>query len=224
MKFFLLILLGGLPSLTFADCTSLCHASEVKVNEKVIEIGSKYLYVREATNTNDAPEIDFWLKRCGLGTGYPYCSAFVANQFKDTFDKYNMKTPFPMYAGVAKFAEYCINRPLTFKVISTKKMNWGIDKPEIGDVVSWKHGSSAFTGFGYKGHAGLMISAEDNKLVNTLEANTNGGYGGDQSGTVQGDMTYGNEGVYKKRRSLGLTTDFPIMYFIRLNKRVYEYE
>jgi len=220
MKVFLIILCLFLPATVLADCTTLCHASGANINEKVIGFAEKYLYVREATNNNDAPEIDRWLKQCGLGGGYPYCQAFVANMYKDTFDKYNMKSPFPMSAGVAKFADYCNQRPLTFKLISTKKMTWGVDKPEIGDVASWKHGSSAFTGFNYKGHAGLVISTDD-KFVYTIEANTKGVNGGDQSGTVLGDMTYGHEGVYKRKRTLGLTTDFPIMFFIRLNQRTF---
>lgn len=207
-----------------AECmVSLCHPTETKVNEEVIKVGEKYLYVREATNNNDAPEIDKWLKNCGLGSGYSYCQAYVASMYKDTFSKYNLKSPFPMYAGVAKFAEYCSNRPLTFKVISTKKMTWGVDKPEIGDVASWKHGSSKFTGFNYKGHAGLVLSS-DSKYVYTIEANTKGVDGGDQSGTVLGDMTYGHEGVYKRKRTLGLTSDFPIMFFIRLNQRTIDNE
>lgn len=220
-KIFFIFLIGFLPSIAWCGCTSICHAKEVYINEKVIEISEKYLYVREQTNNNDAPEIDYWLKRCGLGTGYPYCSSFVANMYKDTFDKYKLDSPYPMYAGVARFAEYCYKRPLTFKVISTKKLNWGVDKPQIGDIASWKHGSSAFTGFGYKGHAGLVLSSDDNKLINTIEANTKAGYGGDQSGTVKGDMKYGYEGVYKRKRSIGLDTDFPIIFFIRLNKRIY---
>jgi len=129
-----------------------------------------------------------------------------------------------MYAGVAKFAQFCTNRPLTFKVISTKKMTWGIDKPQIGDVVSWKHGSSAFTGFNYKGHAGFVVSVNDDKTVNTIEANTKPGPGGDQSGSVKGDLRYGMEGVYLRTRSIALDSNFPILYFIRLQKRDFDYE
>jgi hypothetical protein len=126
-----------------------------------------------------------------------------------------------MYAGVSRFAEYCVKHPFDFKVISTKKMNWGIDKPQVGDLISWKHGSSTFNGFGYMGHQGLT---REQVLVDvhSIEANTKAGAGGDQSGAVKGDLRYGHEGVYKRTRSIALNTKFPIMYFIRLNKRQYD--
>lgn len=215
MKFVLLFLL--IPSFVFAG--------EVKINERVIENSKQYLFVREATNNNDHPMIDQWLKNCGLAKGNPYCQAFVVWNYQEAFNSINKTSPFPKYGRVAYFAEYCLKRPLTFKVISTKSMVWGVDSPQVGDVISWKHGSSVFNGFGYAGHAGLVVSSSDKlKSVISIEANTKSGYKGDQSGTIKGDMTYGNEGVYEKVRKTDRNTNFPIMYFIRLKTRTFEYE
>jgi hypothetical protein len=217
---FILVLI--IPTNLWATCFD-CHARDmVNINEEVVLTANKYLYVREATNNNDAPEIDKWLKVCGLGSGYSYCAAFTVSMYKETFEKFNLKSPLPRTAGVAKFAEYTIKRPFEFKVISTKKMNWGIDKPQVGDLVSWKRGSSIFNGFGYMGHQGITISPLPNMRVKAIEGNTKAGEGGDQSGTVKGDMKYGHEGVYVRERGLGLNSKFPIVYFIRLQKVQYE--
>lgn len=220
----LLFLVIFLPAYAYGGCASMCHALELKVNEKVVENARKYTYVREATNNNDAPEITQWLKYCGLGGGYSYCQAFVVWNYKEVFELIDQKSPFPRYAGVARFAEYCNKNPLTFKMISTKQIKWGINTPEIGDIASWKHGSSTFTGFNYYGHAGFVRYIDKNLNIYTVEANTKAGNGGDQSGSIKGDMTDGLEGVYERTRSINLKSNFPIMYFIRLNKRTYEYE
>lgn len=203
-------------SFTLAETCNTCHA--IDVGNEVIINAEKYLYVREKTNSNDTPEINTWLKNCGLGKGYSYCQAFVASMYKITYNSVNQKSPWPMTAGVAKFAEYCNKRPFEFKVISTKKLNWGIDKIESGDVISWKHGNSIFNGFNYQGHAGLGIKNIKSNIY-TIEANTKAGPGGDQSGTVKGDMRYGHEGVYKRVRTLGLNSNFPIMFIIKPIKR-----
>jgi hypothetical protein len=217
----LLFLIAFLPTVAFAGQCKDCHAIEVKINESVIETSRKYSNVREATNNNDSPEIHIWQKNTGIGKTDPYCAAFTVSMYKDTFAEYKLKSPVPMIGGVANFAAYATKHPFDFKMISTKKMNWGIDKPEIGDFVSWKHGSSAFTGFNYKGHQGLVVAPKPNMTVDTVEGNTKAGNGGDQSGTIKGDMTYGHEGVYFRNRPLALNSNFPIMYFIRLNKRTF---
>jgi hypothetical protein len=218
-----LILLLLLPSLSLgATCTD-CHASEfVNINEKVIEVAMKYKNVREKKNNNDDPKITEWLKFCYVGPGESYCAAYTVSMYKEAFESIMLKSPFPRCAGVARFAEYCVARPFDFKVISTKKINWGIEQPEVGDLLSWKHGSSAFTGFGYKGHQGLAISSNKNKTINTIEGNTKAGEGGDQSGAEKGNMKFGQEGVYLRTRSISINSKFPIVYYIRLNKRQYE--
>jgi hypothetical protein len=221
LKLLFLILL--FPSICLGSICQNCHASEyVNINEEVVTVAKKYLYVREAKNRNDAPEITQWLKYCGVGKGESYCAAYTVSMYKEAFEKNGYKSPLPRYAGVARFAEYSIKHPFDFKVISIKKINWGVETIETGDLLSWKHGSSAFTGFGYKGHQGINELLLPNKNLNTIEGNTKAGAGGDQSGSELGNMKYGHEGVYERTRSFGLKSTFPIMYAIRLNKRVYE--
>jgi hypothetical protein len=217
MKFLTIALICLLPSVSLASTCSECHAREtVKINEEVIVTAKKYLYVREKTNNNDAPEIDAWVKYARASKGDPWCAAFVVSMYKETYEQYGLKSPVPRMASVSSLTEYATKHPFEFKVISTKKINWGVDKPLIGDMVSWKHGSSTFTGFGYKGHFGLDKSCDPKMNVYTVEGNTKSGPGGDQSGTVKGDLKYGHEGVFERKRSLGLQSNFPIMFFIRI--------
>lgn len=206
-----------IASTSFASCID-CHAFDK--NEEVIKLAKTYRYVREYKNNNDAPEIDKWLKNCGVGRGEPYCQAFYVNMWKDLYTMNNLgKSPYPMYAGVARVAEYCINHPFQYKVITTKKMLWTNDKPKQGDLASWKHGKAQFTGFGYKGHAGFVDKIDDKKNIYTVEGNTKEGEGGDQSGTVKGDLRYGHEGVYQRIRTIDIYSNFPIVYFIRLKEK-----
>lgn len=204
-------------SVAEASSCKQCHSFIIA--DDVIKTAKKYKHVREKTNNNDSPEIDLWLKRCGLGGGYSYCQAYVNSMYKETFESHLLKSPLPMTAGVANFAQICSKRPFEFKIISTKKLNWGVEKAEVGDIASWKHGSANFNGFGYMGHAGLVISSDAKKNIYTIEGNTKAGNGGDQSGTVKGDMRYGHEGVYERVRKINLESNFPIVYFIRLQKR-----
>jgi len=211
-----LVIFFLLTSIASANVCNTCHA--FNSGQEAVINAEKYLYVRETTNNNDAPEINKWLKNCGLGKGYSYCQAFVASIYKETFQNHNKKSPWPLVASVASFANYCNKRPFDFKMISTKKIQWSIDTIEPGDVISWKHGSSIFTGFNYMGHAGIGVKNIKSNIY-TIEANTKAGAGGDQSGTVKGDMRYGHEGVYRRVRTLGLNTNFPIMFIIKPIKR-----
>lgn len=174
-----------------------CNAFKFIPSQEVVLVAEQYLDVRERTNHNDNPIITKWLKNCGLGAGNSYCSAAVVSWYKETYEKNNQKSPYPMYASVARFASHCVKNQLNFKVISTKKMQWNIDGPQQGDIVSFKHGSSTFSGFNYKGHMELLAYVNDKKL-DTIGANTKMGEGGDQSGSELGDLTYGLEGVYQR--------------------------
>jgi hypothetical protein len=219
MKFFLFLMVLLFPSILIASDCSECHKREkIKVNEEVITTAKHYLYVREKTNNNDAPEIDAWLKYVKSGKGNPYCAAYVVSMYRETYESYLLTSPLPRTALASNIADYASKHPFEFKLISTKKINWGVDKPNVGDIINWKHGSSTFTGFGYKGHTGLTRYADAKMNVYTIEGNTKAGNGGDQSGTTKGDMTYGHEGVYERVRTLGLQSNFPIMVFIRITK------
>ena len=52
--------------ITIESC-NICHA--IDIGNEVIKNGEKYLYVREKTNHNDAPEINIWLKRTDIAIG-----------------------------------------------------------------------------------------------------------------------------------------------------------
>jgi hypothetical protein len=184
---FLTILFLFLPTVSFANCKD-CHIVSVNINEEVITTAKKYLGVKELTNNNDSPEIDKWLKNCGLGKGFSYCAAYSVYMFKETFESYGLKSPLPNTAGVAKFAQYTIKHPFEFKVISTKKINWGIDAPEKGDVILWRHGSSINSGFDFLGHQGILISTNKDKTLNTIEGNTSSSDKGSQDGRELGNM------------------------------------
>ena len=194
-KYLLILSLLLVPNLVFAESCKDCHTVIIKMNEEVIVTARNYLGVREKTNHNDNTEIDKWLKNCGLGKGYSYCAAYTVYMYKETFEKYKLKSPLPNTAGVARFAEYSIKHPFDFKVISTKKMKWNIDQPQTGDLISWGHGRS-FTSFNYMGHQGITIKPLPKTKVQSIEGNTKASEGGDQSGTKLGDFTGGQEGVY----------------------------
>ena len=216
-KIITILIALSITSLSYANCFD-CHA--FNKNEEVIKLAKSYTYVRETKNGNDAPEIDKWLKNCGVGRGEPYCQAFYVNMWKEMYSINKLgKSPYPMYAGVARMAEYCIKHPFDYEVITTKKMIWTNNTPKQGDLASWKHGKAQFTGFGYKGHAGFVDKVDDRKNIYTVEGNTKKGKGGDQSGTIKGDMKYGHEGVYERIRTIDLYSDFPIVYFIRLKEK-----
>jgi hypothetical protein len=115
--------------------TNNCFALNLETGS--IIIAKKYNYVREKTNNNDAPEIDQWLKNCGLGKGNPYCASYIASIKKETYENEGKKSPWPMIGSVSMFANYCNKRPFDFKLISTKKLQWNIDSVQPGDVISW---------------------------------------------------------------------------------------
>jgi hypothetical protein len=227
-KFILSIFLILITStITIAETCIDCHAApivEINMNEEIIKLAKSYSYVREKTNNNDATEITQWLKACGVGPGKSYCQAFPASMWKKYYKDNNLgKSPWPMYAGVARVAEYATKHPFDFEVLSTKKILWTSELPEQGDLASWKHGKSNFTGFGYLGHAGFVDRIDIKKhLIYTIEGNTKApGMKGDQSGTVKGQdpKLFGHDGVYERVRTIDINSNFPIMYFIRLKNK-----
>lgn len=218
MKKLILLIFLLLSNLAYGNECKTCHAGEYIISDQVISHAQKYLYVREKSNNNDFYLIDNWLKNCGLGKGYPYCCAFVTNMYKDTYSEINQKSPYPMYAGVSRLAEYCYKNPLKFKVISSKKVLLNIDSPpQKGDILIWKHGKASFNSFDYKGHTGIL-EGKDKSIFYTIEGNTKAELyknSGDQSGSVLGDLRYGKEGVYERKREINIYSNFPIVYFIR---------
>lgn len=191
--------------------------SKIFVGKSVLDNANKYLYVREKTNNNDAPEIDKFLKYHGLGPGFSWCQAFANYNYYEAFLYHNEKTPFPKIARCSTFARWCLNQPVRIKVITAKQVLAGAAEPHPGDIANFKHGpyvtKETFT---YNGHAAIVISYNKiTKTVTTIEGNTKPSNQGDQTGVTKGDLSYGHDGVYVRERSIGLKTKFPILYFIR---------
>ena len=208
-------------------CISLFLASsvrsEIKINEKALDIAKSYNYVRELNNDNRSPEIDKWHKTFGLPYGNPYCAMFTLNSYIEAFEGCHMKTPLPKIARVSTFSQWSLSHPLIIQTITTKQVIFGAYKPEIGDIISWKHGafSPGKDNFGWNGHMGITNSWDGKKLF-TVEGNTKPSNKGDQTGRVKEDpKLVGNDGVYQRERSLGQGTSFPIVYFHRLKKRIF---
>lgn len=205
----------------FPSCGD-CHAATtVMINEVAVEKAKTYLHVREKKNDNRSPEIDKFHRLYGLPYGNPWCMMFVGNSYYEAFTTYNMRSPIPKIARVCLVAKYASNRPLEFKTISTKKLVWGADRLEMGDMVIFKHGQMTNVDtFSWDGHIEIGIS-ESNKKYNCIGGNTKPKKvdGADETGRTIGKTNLGLDGVYIRERTLGLNTNFPIVYIIRLTNR-----
>lgn len=184
---------------------------------ETLKVAESYLYVREKTNSNDAPEIDKFLKFSGLGSGYPWCQAFYNYCSHEGYKTLELKSPFPRSASCAKVLQTATSNPMKFKVITSKAVVMGAATPVKGDLASFKHGKAlAVENYSYNGHAAVVAGYDYRKrLVSTVEGNTKPTNQGDQTGKVKGDLRYGNDGVYRRVRGLGLDTTFPILAFVR---------
>lgn len=197
-------------------------AQTVHMNEVVVEKAKSYLHVREQNNNNRSPEIDKFHKYYGLPYGNPWCMMFVGYSYYEAFSAYNMKTPLPRFARVSTFSKHAIKNPLTYQVISTKKLMWGVDTLLPGDMVAFKHGKISPTDtFTWDGHIEIGMR-RDGKTFICIGGNTKPSAKGDQTGRTKHDLSAGLDGVYIRERTLGLNTNFPIVYIIRLKKRTFE--
>jgi hypothetical protein len=191
------------------------HSHGANLGAASVEVARNYLSVREKTNSNDHPFIDEALAYCGLGPGYAWCQASYVRWVAKAYGK--RTTPFPRYASCAKLAKWAVNNSLRVKAISSKQVAMGAYKPQRGDLASFRHGyASPNETFSYNGHAGMTVAWDSKRqVVKTIEGNTKPGPGGDQTGRMVGDLSYGRDGVYERERGLGIGSKFPILYFIR---------
>lgn len=196
-------------------------AQEIKINEVVVEKAKQYLHVREQSNNNRSPEIDKFHRYYGLPYGNPWCMMFVGYCYYEAFSEYNMKSPLMKTARVSTFAKHAIKNPLTYKVIPTKKFIWGVDTLLPGDIVVFKHGILGATDlFNWDGHIEIGMYPKNKTLV-CIGGNTKPSAKGDQTGRTKGDLSAGLDGVYIRERNFNITSKFPIVYIVRLNKRIY---
>lgn len=67
----------GLVLIAFCDAVGVVH-HPVGIRQKIIDIGSAEIGVREATGNNDGDKVEEYLQYTDLGKGYAWCSAFVS--------------------------------------------------------------------------------------------------------------------------------------------------
>lgn len=198
------------------------YAQTIKINEVAVEKAKSYLHVREKRNDNRSPEIDKFHKYYGLPYGNPWCMMFVGYSYYEAFSAYNMKTPIPRIARVSTFSKIAIKNPIVYRVISTKKLVWGVDTLLPGDMVAFKHGAMTATDtFTWDGHIEIGLRQEGQNYI-CIGGNTKPSNKGDQTGRTKNDISAGLDGTYIRERTLGLNSKFPIVYIIRLNKREFE--
>lgn len=172
-----------------------------------VDVAETFDDVREASNRNDAPEIDEFLAWQGLGPGYPWCQAFAACCVDEDAGRRVM----PKTASVHQGVKWALRNRLTVDALTPRAVLLGAAVPK-GAVVAFKHGpgsdAETFTG---NGHAALVIHWRG-ATGRTIEGNTKPGPGGDQRGASFA-LDGGQDGVYRRDRALGLAGTFPVVLF-----------
>lgn len=126
------------------------------------------LGVRELTGKNDGKQVEAYLRSTGLGKGYAYCAAFL----KWNFDAVGVRTTITAWSPTAHNPAGLVwfqNKQVTEVKPADVFCLWYATKKRIA-------------------HTGFIDDGGDNGIVETVEANTNGG------GSRDGD------GVYKRKR------------------------
>ncbi|NGM64418.1 CHAP domain-containing protein [Sphingobacterium sp. SGR-19] len=67
----------GLVLIAFCGAVGVVH-HPIGIRQKIIDIASAEIGVREATGNNDGDRVEEYLRYTGLGKGYAWCSAFVS--------------------------------------------------------------------------------------------------------------------------------------------------
>lgn len=121
--------------------------------------------VRELTGKNDGRQVEAYLKTCGLGKGYAWCSAFV----KWNFTQCGLPTPsMNAWAATAQNTSYIIYRARSFT-----------EPPQSADVFTiWDASKKRVS------HTGFFHKRINEIFYQTVEGNTNEG------GSANGDGVY----------------------------------
>jgi hypothetical protein len=134
------------------------------------EIYLSYVGVREATGKNDGPEVAKFLRAVGLDEGFAWCSAFAASCLDEAGIPHSINAWSPTAENRNNFV-YTNNN--------------FVKEPRSGDIFTiWYNSLKRI------GHAGFYHRNQNEKIIVTVEGNTN------DAGSREGD------GVYKKYRSL----------------------
>lgn len=143
---------------------------EAPRKQTIEEIYLSQIGVREATGKNDGAEVEMYLRAVGLGKGYAWCSAFVAWCLNEVEIPHKVNA----WSPTAENKSYFIYRDKNI-----------VKEPRSGDVFTIWYASLKRIG-----HAGFYHKNQNDKIIVTVEGNTN------DAGSREGD------GVYKKYRSL----------------------
>lgn len=188
----LLIVLAG---------SALAHAADLP--QTAAGVSTRYLYVREATNHNDGPEVEMFLRHLGLPKGQPWCAAFSLYCYKEAADELHTKQPFPRYGRVAMLWDTCRRNPLKYRAISADLVRLGSVQLQPGDLPVWAHG--AIRSGDFNGHTGLVIAQHSPLKFSSIEGNTTPGDSGNQRD---------GGGVYQRTRVIN-PGNFRIIGFCR---------
>ena len=157
MRFILYIFLFACLS-----CPSVLHA---QLRERVSEVYSKEIGIREKTGNNDGQRVEEYLKSCSLKKGNPWCAAFVTWTFKK--------------AGVdAVISAYSPSWFPSKRTIYTRGSK-GNKTPLKADVFG-----IYFSSKGRIAHVGFIDEWDNNSYCITVEGNTN------DEGSREGDGVY----------------------------------
>lgn len=139
-------------------------AQQGDVRQKVIDIYTSQIGVREATGKNDGPQVEAYLKYTKLGKGYAWCSSFCCW----VYGQAGVENPRSAWSPALVPAS---------KVIYGRGRK-GNQIPQAGDVFG-----IYFANMKRVAHVGFVDKWGDKEVV-TVEGNTNG------AGSRDGDGVY----------------------------------
>jgi hypothetical protein len=172
----------------------------------LVSVSGKYLYVREGKRPNSGPEIDRWLAYLGLSPGNPYCAAYVIGCSYEASMNLGVEQPLPRIGRVSSLWKAARKNPYKYKTVESSRVKQGIEKLQPGDIAIWSYGKLPGNS-NWNGHTGVVVQQHDRNTFEDNEGNTSSGKKGSQR---DGD------GVFKRKRTLGIGTRFPVEGFIRV--------
>lgn len=179
-------------------------AADDRLAVGAVKHGYSYLHVREATNNNDHPDIDKFLKYLGLPKGLSWCAAYSLYCFKESSDELRVKQPFPKYGRVAMLRQACINNPLKYRYITADEVRFGSVQLRPGDLPLWASG--VIRAGDFNGHTGLVVQQLSPRTFHSIEGNT--------MPSAKGNQREGG-GVYERNREIA-PGNFRILGFCRV--------
>lgn len=149
-----------LDTLTDGEVEQVTEIKPVKKEKDYAEIRkelrksySSFIGVREKTGNNDGKEVGLFLKSVGLKEGFAWCAAFA----KYNFDVVGVKTTITAWSPTAENKNNIVYKNNTFK-----------KQPQPGDLITLYYPKK-----GRIGHTGFFDRWESEKLITTVEGNTN---------------------------------------------------